>query len=134
MTYSTHRYGFDSLRILAAGIYVPGVATTAVVGNLQSRRGTMHHMVVELPQSAAQTMTVEFYDIDNINLIGTSTPVLILRPWGAVTQGSYTVPIHRNFMRGIVVQTNNNGGLIALCYGPSGSRMGRNVDNFIQRF
>lgn len=132
MTYQTHRYGFDSLRILAAATYAPGASTVAVTGSFATRCGTLHHLVVERPDTG-QTMTVSIYDCENISQVGAGTLVLLLRPWGIATDGSRTIPIHRNFMRGIVVVTNNANGDVTVVYGPAGGKMPTDPDNFIAR-
>lgn len=108
MTYDNRRYGFDSLRILAGSgnrIWALGRSPNVVSGDVSCLKGTIHHVIVELPESATQTNTFELYDIANVNQIATATPVLVIRPWGAATQGSYPVPVHRQFINGMVVQS-----------------------------
>lgn len=122
MTYAQRRYGFDSLRLVAPGTanFALGVSASAVTGSVVTLKGVIHHIVVELPQSAAQTDSIELHDTANVNLVGASTLVAMLKPWGATTTGSYTIPIHRQFRGGMVVRTNAVGTAnFTVMYAPS---------------
>lgn len=115
MTYEQRRYGFDSLRLLAAGAagtardWALGRSPNTVSGDVPCLEGTIHHIVVELPDTG-QTDTLELYDVTNVNQVATSTPVLIVRPWGAATTGSYTIQVHRRFSNGMVVRSPSGAG------------------------
>src|SRR3990170_7258446 len=112
MTYELRHHGFQSLRMVANAaiqIWRPGVALAAAAAGSTgaAQPGTVDGLIVERPDTTigANADAVEFYDIADAGQIATSTPVLILRPWGLATQGSYTIPVHRYFVNGIVVRT-----------------------------
>lgn len=112
MSYDDTR-GFQSFRIRAAAgarLFVPGsqlwtANVAAAAANSGANPGTLDSMVVELPDTAAADV-IEFYDLPNISLVPASTPVLVLRPWGSATQGTYTIVVQRAFQYGIIAHCN----------------------------
>ena len=74
MTYEQRRYGFTSLRISpVAGnrSFALGVSANPLTGDQRTLKGTIHHIIVELPESAAQTDVLELYDVANVNEVAT---------------------------------------------------------------
>lgn len=116
MPYARRRYGFETLRVVAAAgdrIFAPGAALGVVAAgtNLRTRPGTIHAILVELPDSQlAPNNIIELYDLANVNLIvpvPAPVPVMVLRPFAAAaTDPSFVIPVHRHFHNGMIVRSN----------------------------
>jgi hypothetical protein len=112
MTYERYHQGFQSFRILSAAgtrVFLPGVQpslSAPVTGVFRPRRAVLDQVIVELRDNLAADL-IEFYDEVEFNTAAVpSAPVLLLRPWQVASAGSFTLEVHREFSRGLVVRCN----------------------------